>query len=299
MSDRPRVLLQLDTDQHPSSFDAIVAIDSGVDHLLQYARVAPERLEGLVHGGMFTRGPQDLRYTAVFIGGSDVELGQRILDKVVHTYFGPFRMSVMMDGNGCNTTASAAVLCAGRHVTWAGTTALVLGGTGPVGTRVARLLLREGARVLLASRTRSRAQQAIDALLAALGGELEPVLQPIGLDSEGDLNNALQTSEALFACGAAGIELLSENQTAAAANVRVAVDLNAVPPAGIAGIAPTDFGQSRGQRVDYGALGVGGLKMKIHRRAIAALFESNDRILDTEAIYDLGRQLVTPELNPG
>jgi len=39
--------------------------------------------------------------------------------------------------------------------------------------------------------------------------------------------------------------------------------------------------------VSFGALGVGGLKMKIHRAAIARLFESNDQVLDAESIFEL------------
>ncbi|RMF40405.1 MAG: bifunctional NADP-dependent methylenetetrahydromethanopterin dehydrogenase/methylenetetrahydrofolate dehydrogenase, partial [Planctomycetota bacterium] len=148
------------------------------------------------------------------------------------------------------------------------------------------------AEVLLVSRSTNRAEQAVDALAASLDDAARSRLRPVGLDAQGVFERALAQADVLFASGAAGVELLSDSQLAVASRVKVAVDLNAVPPAGIAGIAPTDAGQRREDRVDYGALGVGELKMKIHRRAIAALFESNDRVLDTEAIYDLGRQLI-------
>ena len=65
-----------------------------------------------------------------------------------------------------------------------------------------------------------------------------------------------------------------------------------MPPAGIAGIEPTDKAQDRDGVIAYGALGVGGLKMKIHKRAIARLFESNDQILDAEEVFAIGRELV-------
>ncbi|MFO0925782.1 MAG: hypothetical protein U0736_01945 [Gemmataceae bacterium] len=48
-------------------------------------------------------------------------------------------MSVLLDANG-NTTAAAAVRARARHLDLAKTQALVLGGTGPVGQRVGRLL---------------------------------------------------------------------------------------------------------------------------------------------------------------
>jgi methylenetetrahydrofolate/methylenetetrahydromethanopterin dehydrogenase (NADP+) len=35
----------------------------------------------------------------------------------------------------------------------------------------------------------------------------------------------------------------------------------------------------------FGAVGVGGTKMKIHKAAVARLFERNDQVLDAEEIY--------------
>ncbi|GIW99379.1 MAG: MtdA bifunctional protein [Pirellulaceae bacterium] len=291
MAARPRILLQLDTDDQPSSFDAVVAIDSGVDHLLSYPRVRPDNVEPLIHGGMFTRGPDSLHGTAVFIGGSQVDVGEEILDKVLATFFGPLRMSVMVDGNGSNTTAAAAVVAAGRHVQWPETTALVLGGTGPVGSRIAQLLVHEGAQVLLGSRSLDRAQKSIERLVAKLGPDVRQRVRPAIATEEQAWRQQVDQAGAVFACGAAGVQLLSSDLLQQATHLRVAVDLNAVPPAGLEGIEPIDFGVQRGDRFDYGALGVGGLKMKIHRRALASLFEANDRVLNTQSIYELGLQL--------
>jgi hypothetical protein len=61
---------------------------------------------------------------------------------------------------------------------------------------------------------------------------------------------------------------------------------------GIEGIDLTDKGVQRGNRFDYGALGVGGLKMKIHKACIAALFESNQRFLDCEEMLMIGREFL-------
>ena len=65
-----KILIQLDTDQHPSVFDRIVASDSGADEIFAYGGVEPGDVEGLVHGGMFTRSPKKLRKTAIFVGGA-------------------------------------------------------------------------------------------------------------------------------------------------------------------------------------------------------------------------------------
>ena len=47
----------------------------------------------------------------------------------------------------------------------------------------------------------------------------------------------------------------------------------------------------QGQIACYGAIGVGGAKMKLHKRALQKLFEQNDAILDTAEIYALAREL--------
>ena len=67
--------------------------------------------------------------------------------------------------------------------------------------------------------------------------------------------------------------------------------VNAVPPYGIAGVEVTDNAQSRGETVCYGAIGVGGLKMKIHRKCIESLFESNDKVLEVHEIHAIGKSL--------
>ncbi|MFP6650013.1 MAG: NAD(P)-dependent methylenetetrahydromethanopterin dehydrogenase, partial [Pirellulaceae bacterium] len=157
----PRILLQLDPDSHASVFDAVVAIDGGVDKLLQHSDVRPEQVRDLVNGCIFTRGPSDLHNTAIFIGGQQVPAGEALLEAVLESFVGPMRVSVMLDANGCNTTAAAAVLAAARHMELAGCTALVLAGTGPVGERAARLLAGQGAIVRVASRQSVRAEATV------------------------------------------------------------------------------------------------------------------------------------------
>src|SRR5688572_1701723 len=122
----PKILLCLDTDPQPSVFDAVVAVDAGVDQLLRHCGVVAEDVRNLVYGAMFTRAPGELKNTAVFIGGSDVAAGEKLLAKAHECFFGPMRVSLMLDSNGANTTAAAAVLCARKHVPLAGTVATVL-----------------------------------------------------------------------------------------------------------------------------------------------------------------------------
>ena len=74
-----KILIQLDTDEHPSTFDAIVAHDADVDVLLRYGGIEPDVVKGLVQSAFFTRGPKDLASMAVWVGGSSVGAGEEVL----------------------------------------------------------------------------------------------------------------------------------------------------------------------------------------------------------------------------
>jgi hypothetical protein len=285
---KPKILIQLDTDPHASVFDAVVAVDAGIEHLLQYSEVEPMEVRDLVHGAMFTRGPQDLTYTAIFIGGSNVAAGEELLGHVRSCFFGPMRTSVLLDANGANTTAAAAVLAAQKHVPLAGATTVVLAGTGPVGQRAARLLARQGANVTVASRSLDKARQVCETIGQRVPGAS---LAPAKSDSEADVRRALEGAQIVIAAGAAGIELLTKEARREAKSLQVAIDLNAVPPAGIAGIEAADKAKEREGVICYGAIGVGGTKMKIHKAAIAKLFTANTHVLDAEEVFAIGLEL--------
>lgn len=285
---KPKILIQFDSDPHPSVFDAVVAVDSGVDHLLQYAGLEPTQVRDLTHGAMFTRGPQDLQNTAIFIGGSDVGRGEELLAAVKRCFFGPMRVSVLLDANGANTTAAAAVIAAARHLELAETTATVLAATGPVGQRVARLLAGQGASVRLASRSGDRAAEVVQKLSAKLPNAKLSAVQTANAQ---ETAQAIDGVQLVIAAGAAGIELLAKETREAAKSLQVAIDLNAVPPVGIAGVDAGDKAKEQGGVICYGALGVGGTKMKIHRAAIQQLFTANNLVLDAEEVLQIGQQL--------
>ncbi len=287
--DRERILLQFDTDDQPSVFDSIVAIDSGdVQRLLRHSNVTQHNVRSLVHGAMFTRGPDELGRTAIFIGGTDVAAAEAVLQEVIRTFFGPLRVSVMIDPSGSNTTAAAAVRAATMHMELAGVTALVLAGTGPVGQRVSRLLAREGANVRIASRSVERSK----AVAANVGSHVEGAkLTPVSTASTEELVEALKDVQLVVSAGAPGVELLPTTQREECASLQVAIDLNAVPPLGIGGVQVSDRGTDRAGVMCYGALGVGGIKMRLHKLAIRLLFDRRDQVFDAEELYEIGRGL--------
>jgi hypothetical protein len=287
---KSKILIQLDTDPQPSVFDAVVAIDAGAEHLLRHGGVTAERVRELIHGGMFTRGPADLRSTAVFIGGSNVAAAEEIFEATRRAFFGPLRMSVLMDAGGSNTTAAAAVLSAAKHLKLSETTALVLGGTGPVGQRVARLLAGVGTTVRVGSRDLKRAEGACSELARRVG---RGQLSAWATSDDEALRAALSGAQLVVAAGPPGVALLAVAARRSATALKLAIDLNAVPPVGIEGVEPVDQGRPLDGAIVYGALGIGGLKMKIHKAAIRRLFEANDAILDAEEVFALGGQLLS------
>jgi hypothetical protein len=281
------LLLQLDPDKHPSAFDRIVAYDAGVDDVLSYGGVQPADVRPLIHGAVFTRSPNELRHTAVWIGGSDVGAGEALADAAREAFFGPFRVSVMMDANGCNTTAAAAVARLAAVVALKGARVAVLGGTGPVGLRAAALFAREGAAVTIASRTATRARAAAASIRARFAVDVEAA----EADGDAGVARVLEGADVCLAAGAAGVTLLRHSNWAGHPTLRALADLNAVPPLGIEGVEATDKDVMRDGKRVFGALGIGGLKMKVHRACVARLFERNDQILDLEAIYDVARSV--------
>lgn len=282
------LLLHLDTSRHPSSFDQVVAYDGGADALMSYGSVTDADVRDLIHGCIFTRGLKELKRTAGFIGGTDVEAGQRILEAAQQAFFGPFRISLMLDSNGSNTTAVAAVEKIRSVVPeLGGVRAVITAGTGPVGQRVAGLLAGAGADVAITSRTLEHGQAARAAIVARFKGQVAAH----AARAPGDVGRLLEGAAILCNCGPAGVTLVSKAQWESQSALRVAVDLNAVPPPGIEGIEPNDNGVRRGHATVFGALGVGGLKMKIHKACIARLFERNDLVLDAETIDELAREL--------
>jgi threonine dehydrogenase-like Zn-dependent dehydrogenase len=277
----------LDSDKFASVFDKITAYDAGVDHVLSYGGVGPADVRNLVYGAMFTRGGGDLKNSAIFIGGSSVTMGEQILKVTQAAFFGPVRVSVMADPNGSNTTAAAAVVKITRAVPVAGKRAVVFAGTGPVGLRAALLLAKEGCQAILTSRRIDRAQDSC----RLIQENFKLDVSPMEVRDDATTTRALEGTHIVLAAGAAGIELVKKELWMASPSIEVVADINAVPPLGLDGLKPTDDAKFYEGRIAFGALSIGGFKMKIHRAAVAKLFEQNDLVLDVEEIYEIGKKL--------
>jgi len=282
-----KLLFLFDTDPYPSVFDTVVGYDGGADRVTGYANVTPDNVGTLVDGTIFTRGGKDKQNTAIFVGGGDMAKGEALLKAVQKKFFGPFRVSVMLDPNGSNTTAAAGVALLAKATKLKGKKAVVLAGTGPVGMRASALLAQEGAEVSLTSRVKERAEKAVQAIEARFGVKVKPVQGADVASRAKDLEGA----QIVFAAGAIGIELVKASHWEKNPTIEAVADVNAQPPLGLEGIEATDKGKQRDGVICFGALGIGGLKLKLHRGCIKQLFESSEGVLDAEKIYTLAKEM--------
>lgn len=282
-----KLLFQFDTDPHPSVFDTVVGYDGGADHVIGYGGLTPDNIKPLVEGAIFTRAPKDKKNTAIFVGGSDMKAGQDLFNALQSHFFPGFQVSVMLDSNGSNTTAAAAVAKLAASGTLAGKKAVVLAGTGPVGQRAAVMLAQEGASVALTARKMERAAQACENMKIRFDVDLTPVE---AVDNEARAA-AIEDANIVFATGAAGVELLTVEQWRHNKNIEMMADANATPPLGIGGTDMMDKGMVRHGKIIWGAIGFGALKLALHRACIAKLFEDNKQVFDAENIFVLAKSM--------
>jgi len=282
-----KLLFLFDTDPYASVFDTVVGYDGGADNVTGYVNVMPDNVGALVDGTIFTRGGKDKQNTAIFVGGGDMGKGEALFEAVKKKFFGPFRVSIMLDSNGSNTTAAAGVALLAKAKPLAGKKAVVLAGTGPVGMRAAAFLAGEGAEVTLTSRTKERADIAAKALETRFGAKVRGVA---AFDDDSRAA-AIEKTNIIFAAGAIGVQLLPLSAWKDNPNIELLADVNAQPPLGIEGIEATDKGKERHGKLCFGALGIGGLKLKLHRGCIGKMFESSGAVFDAEEIYAMAKAM--------
>lgn len=284
-----KILFHLDTDPIANTFDTVVGYDGGADHVSVRANVKPSTVGTMVDGAVFTRPPKLKKNTALFVTGSNMGEGEAVLESICNHFFGDFRVSVMLDSNGSNTTAAAAVATIVRHTDVKNKRAVVLAGTGPVGQRAAVMLAREGAHVVLTSRRLDRAQTACDAMGQRFGVDINAA----SVGEPAELRSTLEGANILLATGAAGVQLVHDVDWQALPDLEIVLDANATPPLGIEGVSLRDRNTERHGKTCYGALGFGSLKLEVQRACVARLFESNSMVLDAPEIHALAKDIIS------
>ncbi len=283
-----KLLFQLDTDESPSVFDNVVAYDGGADHVTGIGGVNPDNVLSMIDGCIYTRAPKDKHFTGIFVGGSSLQEGQLVFDAIKKRFFSNFRVSVMFDSNGSNTTAAAAVANISNVCNLNGKKAVVLGGTGPVGQRAAALLSLEGANVFITSRNIEKANSIAKQINERFGSSCAAL--PGGTKDQ--RISSVADAAVVFATGASGVVLLEKEDWLSNDSIEVLCDANAMPPLGIQGIEMNDKAEVRNGKKTFGAIGFGGLKIAVHRECIKRLFLTNDAVYDAEEIYKLAKGMI-------
>jgi len=279
-----KILVQLDTDHHPSPFDAIAAYDADVDIVLGYGEITPDGLADVVQGAIFPRGPDGLANTAFWVGGSRVRDGEAVFAAARKLFFPPFEPSIMLDSDGSNTTSAAAVAMVRKAVKLDGARAAVIG-VGPVGLRTAELLRRENADVTLYTFPPDVMEGGYRRA-SGVGVAEEAGFEVVEPKSSDDLDAALAGRAVVFAAGPAGVQILRRSGWAQE-GVRVVVDYSAAEPVGVEGVDRMDALEEEDGVLKLGALAVGGPKMKVQKRCVQRMFEAKGTVLDLTGVYEV------------
>ena len=272
--DRPYILHMLTPGPWMSPFDVNMAADAGYQVIVPYCGVDVAATPNLTQDAIFSRGPKGVSRTGLFIGGRDVTQAVDMLDAARKAMVPPFVVSVMADPSGAFTTAAAMLACVRQQLQkvhgtdLAGRRVLVLGGTGPVGRIVAVLAARAGAQVRIASH---KGQKVADETARAVSERFNTAIQGASSADSAALREALTDTDVVLATAAAGVQVLSADDLAAAGQkLLVAADVNAVPPEGIAGVGVMDDGKPvpGTQAVGIGALAVGNVKYQVQHQLL-------------------------------
>ena len=258
-----------------SPFDVNMAVDAGYDVVAPYTDVDLKEVSGLAQDAMFSRPPDDAKRTAILIGGRDPLLAVDMFEAAKAAMFPPFQLSVLVDPSGAFTTAAAMIAVAERQLLkhgleLPGRRASVFGATGPVGAIAGLIAARAGARVSLVGYD---GLQRVTATADAFGERFGAALSPADGSDDASKLKVLEGAEVVLAAGRAGTQILSKEQLATAKDLRVALDINAVPPAGLEGLGAFDDGKpvEGTGGVGVGALAVGNVKFKTEHELLASM----------------------------
>ncbi|MEY3974562.1 MAG: hypothetical protein RIS59_923 [Pseudomonadota bacterium] len=300
MSDSPYILHMFTHAPNVSPFDVNMAVDSGYDVVIPYTHLTVDQVQGMTQDAIFSRGPKGVKRTAIFIGGRDNEIANDMVEAAHRAMVPPFEVSVFADPSGAFTTAAAMVACVERALkrdhstTLEGKRVAVIGGTGPVGAAAAVLSADAGAEVhVIGYEPMTHARTTANRLASKYGVQITPAeadLEQIKLGMICDADVVLATSKA-------GVEVLGPAGLATTKRLLVAADVNAVPPAGIAGIDRMDDGKhidsASGKTVAIGPLAIGNVKYQTMQRMFRSMVKADKPVYyDFRAAFSFARAFV-------
>jgi methylene-tetrahydromethanopterin dehydrogenase len=288
--------------EHTSPFDVNMAVDAGFDMVIPYAAVKLDQIQGLVQDAIFSREPDGVKRTALFIGGRDIDLSMQMLEAARSAMVPPFEVSILVDPSGSFTTAAALVasvereLRAKHEMELKGCRAVVFGGTGPVGIATGVIASLAGADVTIVDHRSIETASEIAERYNKLCGS---AVRGTYACSDADKAYLLKSADIVFCTAKAGVEVLNDFVLNDALALKVAGDVNAVPPRGIKGIKAKDFGApltyagSSPGAVGVGALSVGDIKYRLQQMLLHLMLETDKPVfLEFRAAFVHARSLV-------
>lgn len=292
------ILHMLFTGKHASPFDINMAVDAGFDVTIPFTDVETTDVLPLVQDSIFSRPPGYFKHTGMFIGGRDVNQTADMVEAAKNALVKPFEVSIFADPNGAYTTSAALIAMVEKSLeqsdaALSGSRLTVLGG-GPVGLCALVLAARAGAVPLLARLTPASPEKsaAIDQFLERYNTKIEVV----DAQTEQGKQAALEDSDVIVSTAKAGIEVLSADLLADRPDIRVAADVNAVPPAGIAGVSMHDKGvevSGMSRCLGIGALAIGNVKYKTQQGLLKKMLTSEEAVvLDFPEAYAVASDIV-------
>ena len=296
------ILHMLDPMPNNSPFDINMAMDAGFDVLMPYSNVKLDSVHRLTQDAIFSRGPSGVKRTGIFIGGRDLGLAMDMLDTSQQAMVPPFEVSVFADPSGAFTTAAALVACVEKELKakhgkeLKDCNALVFGGTGPVGIATGIIASLAGAETALVDHL--SIDSATD-VAKAYNRRFGCTLKGACASSEADKAKLVANVDIIFCAAKAGIQVLSSAVLKEARQLKVAGDVNAVPPLGIEGIKRSDSGRplihafnAQGP-VGVGALAVGNVKYQLQNEMLRFMLETDKPVyLDFREAYNKARDIV-------
>ncbi len=295
--EKPYILHMFTPEKNLSPFDVNMALDAGWSSVIPYVQVEHGEIQALVQDTIFSRSPGGLKRTGIFIGGRDARMAVEMVRSARKSMVPPFEVSIFADPSGAFTTAAAMVAVVEReletkfHMDLKGKKVLALGGTGPVGQIAATLAAKAGALVKIIGRQLEKAQSIAKLCDTEFGDGTTQI------DGDADANKAelIKDADIVFATAAAGIEVLSAELVALAPLLKVAADVNAVPPSGIAGLDAQHRGYpingSRSGAVGIGALAIGNVKYKTQSALLTWMRDSDKPVyLSFDDAFEIARE---------
>ncbi|MEW8038065.1 MAG: NAD(P)-dependent methylenetetrahydromethanopterin dehydrogenase [Candidatus Thiodiazotropha sp.] len=298
--EKPYLLHMLTATKNLSPFDVNMAYDAGWTACTPYIQVEIDEVRDLVQDAIFSRGPKGVRRTGIFFGGRDTHLAMQMMDAARQSMVPPFEVSLFADPSGAFTTAAGMVACVERELKKRDGKGLeerrvvVIGGTGPVGSTAAMLASDAGAEAVIASHvSQAKAQKIADLCNQRYGTNLSAAD-----GSSDELITALASeADVVFNAATEGVQVLDRSQLMAAERLKVACDVNAVPPEGIEGVGVMDDGVEieglPSGAVGIGALAVGNVKYQTQHLLLKRMYEfAEPEYLDFNRAFQVARDYV-------